>query len=206
MRRCNHRRRAYFEDEFYTECMPEGARVLKWNPAVSAIVIGIIVWLLQRGPLNYGTFKKPSFLASLFAILILISVNFADFITGFINVSHKTLTSYENDFALQCGHAPAIMAMLASSGCLLSSISVGCFIVLIYMTRIEKLDIQIKELKDPSAPSNKDEATIPIAGSVKYWINSSQWLLWVLGGKIKSKKTKFHDANEHLVQHNGWNQ
>ena len=186
--------------------MPEGARVLKWNPAVSAVVIGIIVWLLQRGPLNYGTFKKPSFLASLFAILILISVNFADFITGFINVSHKTLTSYENDFALQCGHAPAIMAMLASSGCLLSSISVGCFIVLIYMTRIEKLDIQIKELKDPSAPSNKDEATIPIAGSVKYWINSLQWLLWVLGGKIKPKKTKFHDANEHLVQHNGWNQ
>ena len=37
--------------------MVEGGRVMKWNPSITALVIGIIVWLLQRGPLNYGTFK-----------------------------------------------------------------------------------------------------------------------------------------------------
>ena len=72
-----------------------------------------ILWNTESAELFH---KKPSFLASLFAILILISVNFADFITGFLNVSHKTLTSHQNDYSFQCGHAPAIMSIVAASG------------------------------------------------------------------------------------------
>ena len=57
VRKCTRQNQAFFEEEFYTFCMVEGGRVMKWNPSITAIVIGIIVWLLQRGPLNYGTFK-----------------------------------------------------------------------------------------------------------------------------------------------------
>ena len=58
VRKCTRQNQAFFEEEFYTFCMVEGGRVMKWNPSITAIVIGIIVWLLQRGPLNYGTFKS----------------------------------------------------------------------------------------------------------------------------------------------------
>ena len=81
---------------------------------IAAAIIGVIVWLLQRGPLSYGTFKKPSFLFSLFAILILVSANFADFITSFVSLSHKTLTT-DREYQRQCGHAPAVMSLVASS-------------------------------------------------------------------------------------------
>ena len=57
-RKCNRAKKNYFQGEFYSKCMEEGARVLKWNPCITALVIGIIVWLLQRGPLHYGTFKE----------------------------------------------------------------------------------------------------------------------------------------------------
>ena len=57
-RKCNRAKKNYFQGEFYSKCMEEGARVLKWNPCITALVIGIIVWLLQRGPLHFGTFKE----------------------------------------------------------------------------------------------------------------------------------------------------
>jgi len=189
-RRCSRDKLSYFQDEFYSICMENGSRVLKVAPTITAAIIGVIVWLLQRGPLSYGTFKKPSFLFSLFAILILVSANFADFITSFVTLSHKTLTT-DREHQRQCGHAPAVMSLVASSACLLSSICVGCFIVLIYMTRIETLDYQIKNLKEPTAPSSKDSSVIypPVAGE-----------------PIKAAKTKkeFHDAKENLTSQ--WNQ
>ena len=136
-RKCNRAKKNYFQGEFYSKCMEEGARVLKWNPCITALVIGIIVWLLQRGPLHYGTFKglipmissgliltagtrskiieiilkKPSFLVSLFAILTLISVNFADFITGLMTATHKTISETQTMISQQCGHSPAVLSV-----------------------------------------------------------------------------------------------
>ena len=70
--------------------------------------------------------------------------------------------------------------MIASSVCLVSSISVGCFIVLIYMTRIERLDHEIKTLK-ASAPSETGKDTssedIPVAGKSSRSYSSKSTLL-----------------------------
>ena len=38
--------------------MEEGNTVLRVLPILTAIVVGAIVWLLQRGPLEHRTFKE----------------------------------------------------------------------------------------------------------------------------------------------------
>lgn len=55
--------------------------------------------------------KKPSFLVSLFAILTLISVNFADFITGLMTATHKTISETQTMISQQCGHSPAVLSV-----------------------------------------------------------------------------------------------
>ena len=48
---------------------------------------------------------------SLFAILTLISVNFADFITGLMTATHKTISETETMISQQCGHSPAVLSV-----------------------------------------------------------------------------------------------
>ena len=59
----------------------------------------------------WNQIKKPSFLVSLFAILTLISVNFADFITGLMTATHKTISETQTMISQQCGHSPAVLSV-----------------------------------------------------------------------------------------------
>ena len=55
--------------------MENGFRVLQLNPAITTVILSLIVWYLQKGPLSDRVFKRPQFILCLISSLILVATN-----------------------------------------------------------------------------------------------------------------------------------